>query len=306
VPKVERRWVGDAVPPAPAPSTEPEYEPNRSWDKLLILVGAVVVVIALLVVPGLLNRGGQNPVAAAAEATSNSAGVRMNFSGRFQGQTPMTMSGRADLDGETDQASIQMSMTGSSLSGTEGVTFDEIIDGGDLYLHSPQLGSLFGDPGRWLLMRSEIFGDLLQGDASGAGMSGSPTQQLDALKDASYQVDEVGSEQVNGMATTHYRALLDLDKVADQMKSKVSGEFSDAIERSMQQIESSVVDVWISDDGLLRRETTSTSMGPQGMFTMTMDFSRYGVRPQIQVPPQSQVSDVTSLMQQALDQAGAG
>jgi hypothetical protein len=136
-------------------------------------------------------------------------------------------------------------------------------------------------------------------------MSGSPTQQLDALKDASYQVDEVGPEQVNGVATTHYRALLDLDKVADQMKSEVSGEFADAIEQSMQQIQSSVVDVWISDDGLLRRETTSTSMGSRGMFTMNMDFSRYGVRPEIRVPPQSQVFDVTSLMQQALDQASA-
>jgi hypothetical protein len=297
--------VGDAVPPAPAPSPEPEYRPDRSWDKLLILVGAVVVVVALLVVPGLLNRGGKNPVAAAAEATANSAGVRMNFSGRFQGQTPMTMSGRVDLDGEADRASIEMNMTGTSLSGTEGVTFDEILDGGDLYLHSPQLGGLFGDPGRWLLMRSEVFGDLLQGDTSGAGMSGSPTQQLDALKDASYQVDEVGPEQVNGVATTHYRALLDLDKVADQMKSEVSGEFADAIEQSMQQIQSSVVDVWISDDGLLRRETTSTSMGSRGMFTMNMDFSRYGVRPEIRVPPQSQVFDVTSLMQQALDQASA-
>jgi hypothetical protein len=305
VPKVERRWVGDAVPPAPAPTPEPEYKPDRSWDKLLVLVGAVVVIVALLVVPGLLNRGGENPVAAAAEATSSSAGVRMTFSGRFQGATPMTMSGRADLDGQANQASIRMDMTGTSLSGSEGISFEEIVDGGDLYLHSPQLGTLFGDPGRWLLMRSQVFGDLLQGDASGAGMSGSPTQQLDALKDASYQVDEVGPERLDGVATTHYRALLDLDKIADQMKSEVSGEFADAIERSMQQVQSSVVDVWISDDGLLRRETTSTSMGPQGMFTMNMDFSRYGVRPAIQVPPSSQVFDVTSLMQQALDQAGA-
>jgi hypothetical protein len=32
-----------------------------------------------------------------------------------------------------------------------------------------------------------------------------------------------------------------------------------------------------------------------------MDFSHYGIRPDIQVPPSSEVYDVTPLMQKALD-----
>jgi hypothetical protein len=304
-PKVQQRWVGGATPAATDPSPTPGYEPNRSWDKLLLLIGAVVIAGALLVVPGILNRGGHNPVAAAAEATSDSPGVLVSFEGRFQGPVQMTIGGKGALNGETDQAQIQLSMTGTTMVGTQGMTMDEIVDDGDLYLRSPQLSEALGNTSGWLLMRSEVFGDLLQGDAGGAGMSGSPTQQLDALKDASYEVAERGKEQVDGVMTTHYSALLDLDKIADQLKSEVSGDFADAIERETKQVSAASVDVWIDGDGLLRREVSSSTTGSMGTFVMTMDFSHYGVRPQIRVPPPSEVTDVTSLMQQALDQTGS-
>jgi hypothetical protein len=290
--------VGAPTPPTP----EPEYKPDRSWDKLLLVVGAIVVVAALLVVPGILNRGGQNPVAAAAEATSDAGGVRISFTGSSQGPTRMTMSGKGVMNGETNQAMIAMSATGSTVSGAQGFTLQEVVDDGDLYLRSPELGAAFGDSAKWMLMRSKALGDLLQGSASGAGMSTSPTQQLDALKDASYEVTEVGPEQLNGATATHYRALLDVDKLTDEIKDEVSGEFGDLIERSMDQVSSATVDVWIDADGLLRREISSSTMGSLGSFSMTIDFSHYGIRPEIEVPPSSEVFDVTPLMQRALDE----
>jgi hypothetical protein len=297
---VPRNYVGG--PAAPPPEPEREYQPDRAWDKLLIVVGVVAVVIALLVVPGILNRGGQNPVAAAAEATSDAGGVRINFTGSSQGPAQMTMSGRGVMNGETNRASIAMSATGSTATGTQGFTLEEIVDDGDLYLQSPELGAALGGSSKWMLMRSEALGDLLQGNASGAGMSASPTQQLDALKDASYEVTQVGSEQLNGGATTHYRALLDIDKLTDEIKDEVSSDFGDLIEKSMDQVSSATVDVWIDADGLLRRETSTSSMGSLGSFTMTMDFSHYGIHPDIELPPSSEVFDVTPLMEKALDE----
>ena len=297
---VPRNYVGHSAPASP-PEPEPEYKPDRAWDKLLIVVGVVAVVVALLVVPGILNRGGQNPVAAAAEATSDAPGVRITFSGSAQGAAALTMSGKAVLNGETDRASIVMNATGSTVAGTQGFSFEEIVADGDIYFRSPELGQVFGGTGQWLLMRSEVFGDLLQGDA-GAGFSGSPTQQLDALKDASDEVTEVGHEQVNGVETTHYRAVIDIDKVIDQLKSKLSGDFGDLIDKSMRELSNSTVDVWIDSNGLLRRETTTATLGPLGTFTTTMDFSHYGIHPDIAVPPSSQVRDVTSLLEGALNQ----
>jgi hypothetical protein len=297
---VPRNYVGG--PAAPPPEPKREYKPDRAWDKLLIVVGVVAVGVALLVVPGIVNRGGQNPVAAAAEATSHAAGVRINFTGSSQGPAQMTMSGKGVMNGETNRASIAMSATGSTATGTQGFTLEEIVDDGDLYLQSPELGAALGGSSKWMLMRSEALGDLLQSNASGAGMSASPTQQLDALEDASYEVSEVGSEQLNGVSTTHYRALLDIDKLTDEIKDEVSGEFGDLIEKSMDQVSSATVDVWIDANGLLRRETSTSTMGSLGSFTMTMDFSHYGIRPDIEIPPSSEVYDVTPLMQRALDE----
>jgi hypothetical protein len=151
-------------------------------------------------------------------------------------------------------------------------------------------------------MRSEVFGDLLQSDSMGAGMSASPAQQLDVLKDASYQVAEVGRERVNRVEATHYRALIDIGKLTDQLKSEVSGKFGDLIEKSMEQVSSATVDVWIDANGLLRRETSTSTMGSLGTFTMTMDFSHYGTHPDIRVPQGSEVYDVTPLMEKALDE----
>jgi len=298
---VEHRWVGASTPPAGEPE-KTTYKPDPAWNKLLLVVGAIVLVVAVLVVPGLLNRGGQNPVAAAAEATSDVPGVRIAFSGGGQGGDAMTISGKGVLNGETNSASIAMNASGSTAAGTQNVGLEEIVSNGDIYLRSPELGSVFGGSGKWLLMRSEAFGDLLQGNASGAGMSASPTQQLDALKDASYQVNEVGPERVNGVVATHYTALLDLDKLTDQLKSEVSGEFADLVEKSMEQITSARADVWIDADGLIRRETSTSVIGSLGIFTMMMDFTHYGIHPDIQPPPSTDVLDVTPLMQRALDQ----
>jgi hypothetical protein len=297
---VPRNYVGGA--PAPPPEPKREYKPDPAWDKLLIVVGVVAVVVALLVVPGILNRGGQNPVAAAAEATSDAGGVRINFTGSSQGPAQMTMSGKGVMNGETNRASIAMSATGSTATGTQGFTLEEIVDDGDLYLQSPELGAALGGSSKWMLMRSEALGDLLQSNASGAGMSASPTQQLDALEDASYEVTEVGSEQLNGGPSTHYRALLDIDKLTEEIKDEVSGDFGDSIEKSMDQVSSATVDVWIDASGLLRRETSTSSMGSLGSFTMTMDFGHYGIHPDIELPPSSEVYDVTPLMQRALDE----
>jgi hypothetical protein len=301
-PKVERRFVGTPADPAPHAKPTSDYKPDPAWNKLLLVVGAIAIVAALLVVPGILNRGGKNPVADAAEATSNSPGVQFTFSGRGQGPAAMSMSGKGAMNGETNRVSIEMSATGSTPAGTQGFSVQEVLDDGGLYLRSPELGAAFGGSERWLLMRSEALGNLLQGDASGAGMSASPAQQLDALKDASYQVAEVGPEQVNGVPTTHYRALIDVGKLTQQLKDEVDGEFGDLIERSMDQVSSATVDAWIDANGLLRREASTSSMGSLGSFTMTMDFSRYGSRPDIQVPQGPKVFDATPLMQKALDE----
>ena len=70
----------------------------------------------------------------------------------------------------------------------------------------------------------------------------------------------------------------------------------------MDEVSSASVDAWIDANGLLRREASTSSMGTLGSFTMTMNFSRYSSRPDIQVPQGPDVFDATPLMQKALDE----
>ena len=128
---MERRFVG--TPADPAPHTEPttDHKPDPGWNKLLLVVGAIAVVVALLVVPGILNRGGKNPVADAAEATSNSPGVRFTFSGRAQGPAAISMSGKGAMNGETNRVSIERSWTTAISTSTRPSSAQRSVARGD-------------------------------------------------------------------------------------------------------------------------------------------------------------------------------
>jgi hypothetical protein len=290
--KVPRRFVGPLETAAPAPKQEKKSPEARAWDKLLLFVGAAVAIAAVLIVPGILNRGGQNPVAQAAQATMDASGVRMTFTMSMQGPAQMTMQGSGEMNGDTRRASLHMQANGGSAGDFQ---VDEVVDEDlDVYIHSPMFSSVAGEKS-WLLIKGSAWGDL-PGDASalgGAGMSFGPQEQLDALKSVSDSVSVVGHEFLNGVSTTHYSASIDLEKVTDQLPDKLREMLGDATSGMP-------VDVWIDDQGLLKRETSTFTMGPLGSMSMTIDFSDYGIHPQIDLPAESDVFDVTSLVQQQL------
>jgi hypothetical protein len=301
--KVPRRVVGGAPSGPPPDETERAYEPDRGWDKLLLVLGAAVVVVALLVVPGILNRSGENPIAAAAQATQDAPGVRMSFSATTQGPVPMSMTGAGVMNGETDRASIQVKGSVATTGGQRAFTLDEVEDDFDLYMHSPELMSgELPTTKNWILIRSEAFGDLFKDSSSGvsAGMSMNPTQELDSLQAASDNVTVVGKERIGGTVATHYSAIIDPDKLRDELKSRVSGDLEELVDRSIDELSSETVDVWIDDQGLIRRVSTSATTSSVGTLNTTVDFTGYGIHPDIAVPPESEVFDITPLLDRVL------
>ena len=77
-----------------------------------------------------------------------------------------------------------------------------------------------------------------------------PTQQLEALKDVG-SVEKVGREKVRGAATTHYRAVMDFEKMAEQSGPEAEKAYRDMIE----QMGTSKLptDVWIDEQGRARK-----------------------------------------------------
>jgi hypothetical protein len=293
---VPRRYVGPS-PTSAAPAKSPPKTPElRAWNKLLLLVGAAVAVAALLIVPGIVSKGGKNPVAEAAQATMDSPGVRMDFSFSFQGPEQVTMQGTGVLNGETNRASMHMSMSGGAMS----ADLDEVLDGFDVYVHSPMLSGI-ADGKSWLLVRASALGDIPQASGGlGAGLTG-PKQQLEVLESASDNVTTVGQEPVNGIATTHYAAIVDLQKLMDEVKDQLPSRLGDLLEKSVEAGSTEQIDVWVDQHGLIRRERSSGSLGSLGSFTSTVDLSDYGIHPQIDVPPESDVYDMTPFIEKALN-----
>ncbi len=130
-----------------------------------------------------------------------------------------------------------------------------------------------------------------------------PAAALDFLRGASEDTRKVGEEKVRGADTTHYAATLDLDKAAQSLAPDLRDDF----ERATAQLgtKQMPVDVWIDDDGRLRKMTYAldtsklqgaASGGATGKVTTTVELFDFGVEVDVQEPPAEQVTDLSQLL----------
>ena len=128
--------------------------------------------------------------------------------------------------------------------------------------------------------------------------SADPTQMLDLLRRSSSPV-LVGKEQVGGVSTSHYRATVDLRRLAAlETDTTVRESLRRAIELSG--ATSYPVDVWIDADGYLRRMRTTVVEAPPGSTTaatvsVTEELSDFGAPAQVTVPSAAEVADLEEL-----------
>jgi hypothetical protein len=278
--------VGQATAPAAEPEPEPAYKPDRAWDKLLLVVGAAVVVVALLVVPGILNRSGGNPVAAAAQATMDSSGVRMSFDMSVDGPFRMTMRGNGVLNGETKRAAIALD---TEVTGAENRSFQlrEILDEDSAYIRAPGADLGLGD--RWFRCSAGGFDDFAGKDGFLGGVaSASPKEWMGELEKFSDDFALVGNDSLGN----HYAGTLDPQALIDGIREEHGDVQADWTERLNPTVR---YDIWIDDQGLLRRMNMNATFGPVMTMTVAVDFSDYGIHPQIDLPPDSQVQDSSGI-----------
>ncbi len=176
------------------------------------------------------------------------------------GEVSLTFSGAYDLPNDASQVSMDFGDIASlaSESGDDGMAMFEtffaepleITTIGDKAWIKWGFLSLFGaGDGMWL----ETEADESDGFTAdfGFGGSGSPTELLDLLSEASARLDEVGTDEVRGVSTTHYRALVDTEALAAEMSAAERAEFEE--ELGARPIADLPIDFWLDDDGLLRK-----------------------------------------------------
>jgi hypothetical protein len=230
-------------------------------------------------------------------------------------KTPITISAGGVVDLRDHAASMSMSMDFSQLPQAAqvlgGSTFQlgMIMEGHVLYMKLPsaltnRVAALGGKP--WLKM------DLakLKGLPGISSLTNDPTmtdpsQILRYLRAESDGVSNQGQQVVDGISTTHYRAQLNLSRLAQNLPAAAQGALSQALSKLEQVAGTSAlpVDVWIDRHHLVRRMQMALSLhGPSGPLiqeTVTANMTDYGPQPRPTPPPADQVRDVSNL-------AGAG
>lgn len=188
------------------------------------------------------------------------------------------------LSATADTAGQQVAITGNGVFDTKrhlgslhvdlnaggiNATLDEVLDGNILYVKSPLLAAAIPPGKTWFKV------DLTKaGKAGGVDLSQlaaqDPTQALNYLRSLK-SATRIGTEQVGGVSTTHYRAQVDTSKLSAAAAAQVGD---------------ATYDVWVGDDGYVYRVRAVTTSGTK--VTATSDLSDFGAAVKVTVPSAAQ------------------
>ena len=265
-----------------------------TWRILGPLAGAIAIVGVLVALLAPSNGTVIDPVAQAADTTAAAGTAEFGIAGSVTAagqKIPITGSGALDMR----NAHMRMSMS-FPVPQLGSLEMEEIFDGSAFYFHLPE--SLAGRiPGgkSWMKMDLDALGktggvdlkQLMQANQS------NPADLVKALKGVGTS-KLVGTENIRGAATKHYRAAIDLSKAAEKIPD---GRSADEVKQlfASSGVSSFPVDVWIDRAGRVRRESFSFSAAQMSM-EMTIEFTRFGVSVDTTAPPADQVMDAAALL----------
>ncbi len=127
--------------------------------------------------------------------------------------------------------------------------------------------------------------------------SGNPTLLLNYLK-VSGPVSTVGTEDIDGVPTTHYHALVDLERYASALPADQRAQAEEGAQALKRFTGSSMqpMDVWIDSEQRVRRFSTETQLcSPEGRIgeTISVNVFDFGPQPPVSPPAQAQTVDLT-------------
>jgi len=221
-------------------------------------------------------------VSNAADKTAAAGSEHVRFSGYVvAGGRTVNLSGDGDFQESPQAGQASLEISGGQVS----TSIDEVIKGWTVYVRSPLFGNVLPEGAHWASLDLKQLGSKYGIDL-GQLSQVSPTGSLSALKKAG-SVHELGRARINGVSTTHYEAVIDLDKLP--------GGTSLAKQAHVSAVP---IDVWIDGRGLMRRMVLSEAVNVNGQSAatrITMDLSNFGEPVHVTVPDPGDTADLTSL-----------
>lgn len=270
-----------------------------------VIACLAVVAVALLGAcgPQGSEASAQERVAQAAAATQEAGSAKMAMEMKMSGGAQeMTINAEGAFEFESQRGSMTMDLgaLGAQMGGGK---IEMITDGTILYMKMPNAAAM-GVTTPWVKMDLEKMGG-----AAGMGQlsqlnNNDPSRTLDMLRGVSDDVEEVGTEDVRGTSTTHYKATIDLEKAL----AETPEDGREALQQQVQTLGTTTlpVDVWIDDEGLLRRQEVTMDLSnadtggapagatPTSMF-MRMEMFDFGAEVNVEPPPANQVTDIADM-----------
>jgi hypothetical protein len=203
---------------------------------------------------------------------------------------------------------MRLSIPSAASSGLGTLQMQAVYVPGTIYMKlPPQLASRIPGGKPWLLINLNQLGKAagIPGLGSLANSSSSlnnPAQYVSYLRATTDgTVRNLGQATINGVSTTHYHAVIDLNKLPDVVPASSRA--------SVQQLVAALkkrgtktqlpIDAWIDSSQQIRRVVityTQPVNGQKATITTQVDFVQYGPQPAPTVPPASQTQNLLSLV----------
>ncbi|MGZ8650636.1 MAG: hypothetical protein ACXWX5_00510 [Actinomycetota bacterium] len=181
-----------------------------------------------------------------------------------------------------------------------------------IYVRAPMFASFIPASTPWIKLDPAA----LPGADPGIGAAtaaANPAAILAAIKGA-LTVEEVGADMVDGSKATHYRATADIVKLlplladmAPDDNKPTDTEMQDAKDQLKKVgLETLPIELWVDEGGFLKQIQLTPDLSkvdpdhPGTSFSLTLTFSDIGEDIAIDVPPASQVTDLSDLMASGL------
>jgi hypothetical protein len=247
---------------------------------------------------------------AAAAATTKTGSARYTLHMTMTGPSGRTTAQGHGITSFSHPVKASISMVMQVPGVPTPMSVSERVLGTTIYMKMPLLQSEIPGAKPWMKIDLEAMGKA-HGIDFGAIMNSSsnnPATILSYLQGISSNIQNVGTETVEGVQTTHYKATVDVRRMVANLR-KTNPKAASSIEKAMALTgtSSEPVDVWIDDQGLLRQETVHTGMPAQSAsMTFTMTLSDFGTAVNVTAPPASHTSDFLKLLQQAQSSSAGG
>lgn len=256
------------------------------------------MLLALALVAAGCGSGGSlalDPVASAADRTLDKGTGRFALQAAFTlpllGQA--TVSGEGSFDNAKQAMDVTLNVNGIGAGMPTSVELRLLQQAMYVQLDGLPAGGQLPNGKSWVKVDLERALKKLGVDLANLGVGQSPTGVLAQLR-GSTNTQKVGTETIDGVRTTHYRGTVDVQDALDQATAKERKTLQRLLDEAKAHgvdATSTTFDVWVGDDGLVRRLTQR--VGSVGHLTMT--FSDYGEPVHIEAPAVDDTVDLSDL-----------